>query len=130
MATLCERRIRVKPTGPTNPRLIRMINRLEKASRVNNAPIWRAVAEKLRKPTRARIEVNLWKIDKYAEGVDAVIVPGKVLGEGELTKPIVVAAASFSASAKRKIEEAGGKAHFLDDYAEENPKGSNTRIVM
>jgi len=120
----------VKPTGPTNPRLIRMINRLEKASRVNNAPIWRTVAEKLRRPTRTRIEVNLWKIDKYSEGVAAIIVPGKVLGEGEITRPITVAAASFSSTAKRKIEEAGGKAYLLDEYVEENPKGSNTRILM
>ncbi len=129
-APLCERRIEVKPTGPTNPRLIRMINRLEKASRVNNAPIWRAVAEKLRRPTRARIEVNLWKIEKYAEGETAIIVPGKVLGEGEITKPVIVAAASFSSAAKKKIEEAGGKAYLLDEYMEENPKGSNTRIVI
>ncbi len=119
----------MKPTGPTNPRLIRMINKLEKASRVNNAPIWRDVANRLRKPTRSRIEVNLWKIDKYSEGASAVIVPGKVLGEGEITKPVVVAAMSFSAAAKRKIEEAGGRAVPLDQYVDENPKGSNTRIV-
>jgi len=119
----------LKPTGPTNPRLIKMINKLEKASRVNNAPIWRDVANRLRKPTRSRIEVNLWKIDKYSEGASAVIVPGKVLGEGEITKPVVVAAMSFSATAKRKIEEAGGRAVLLDQYVDENPKGSNTRIV-
>lgn len=119
----------MKPTGPTNPRLIKMINKLEKASRVNNAPIWRDVANRLRKPTRSRIEVNLWKIDKYSEGASAVIVPGKVLGEGEITKPVVVAAMSFSATAKRKIEGAGGRAVLLDQYVDENPKGSNTRIV-
>ena len=120
----------VKPTGPTNPRLIRMINRLEKAARVNQAPIWRAVAEKLRKPTRQRIEVNLWKLDKYFdEETEALIVPGVVLAEGEVTKPIVVAAARFSNSAKRKIEAAGGKAYLLDEYIEVNPRGSKTRII-
>ena len=34
----------------------------------------------------------------------------KILGNGELTKKITVEAAAFSASAKQKIEEAGGKA--------------------
>lgn len=34
----------------------------------------------------------------------------KVLGEGELTKSLTVVAAKFSASAKEKIEEAGGQA--------------------
>jgi large subunit ribosomal protein L18e len=121
--------VKLKPTGPTNIRLVRMIRNLEIASRVNDAPIWKAVAEKLRRQTRRRIEVNLWKIEKYSDGVAAVVVPGKVLGEGEITKPIVVAAAGFTRSAKRKIEEAGGKAILLDDYAKINPKGSHTRIV-
>jgi large subunit ribosomal protein L15 len=34
----------------------------------------------------------------------------KVLGNGELTKKLTVKAAVFSASAKEKIEAAGGKA--------------------
>ena len=34
----------------------------------------------------------------------------KVLGNGELTKKLTVTAAAFSASAKEKIEKAGGKA--------------------
>ncbi len=120
----------MKPTGPTNPRLIRMVNRLERASRLNNAPIWRIVAERLRKPTRSRVEVNLWKIDKYSGESEAIIIPGKVLAEGEITRPVVVVAASFSASAIKKIEGAGGKAYLLDEYLEKNPKGSNTRIVV
>ena len=34
----------------------------------------------------------------------------KVLGNGELTKPLTVELAAFTASAKEKIEKAGGKA--------------------
>ncbi|MFA6474872.1 MAG: uL15 family ribosomal protein [Patescibacteria group bacterium] len=34
----------------------------------------------------------------------------KVLGSGEITKPLLVKASAFSASAKAKIEAAGGKA--------------------
>jgi len=37
----------------------------------------------------------------------------KVLGGGELTKPLVVRAHAFSRSAKRKIEEAGGRAEVI-----------------
>ncbi len=37
----------------------------------------------------------------------------KVLGEGNLTKKITVQANKFSASAKEKIEQAGGKAEVL-----------------
>lgn len=35
---------------------------------------------------------------------------GKVLGSGKLTKPLIVEAKTFSKSAIKKIEEAGGKA--------------------
>jgi large subunit ribosomal protein L15 len=34
----------------------------------------------------------------------------KILGEGELTKPLIVRAHKFSRAAKEKIEAAGGRA--------------------
>ena len=37
----------------------------------------------------------------------------KVLGRGELTKKVTVKAAIFSASAKEKIESAGGKCEVV-----------------
>lgn len=37
----------------------------------------------------------------------------KILGNGELTKPLTVTVAAFTASAKEKIEKAGGKAEVI-----------------
>ncbi len=37
----------------------------------------------------------------------------KILGNGSLTKKVTVRAAAFSASAKEKIEKAGGKAEVV-----------------
>jgi len=37
----------------------------------------------------------------------------KILGDGELTKPVSIKAHKFSASAKEKIEKAGGKAEQI-----------------
>lgn len=37
----------------------------------------------------------------------------KILGSGELSKKLTVKAAAFSAAAKQKIEEAGGKAEVI-----------------
>lgn len=37
----------------------------------------------------------------------------KVLGNGEITKKLTVRASAFSASAKEKIEKAGGKAEVI-----------------
>ena len=41
-------------------------------------------------------------------------VPVKVLGEGELTKALTVHAHGFSATARERIEAAGGSVHVLD----------------
>ncbi|MBN2330634.1 MAG: uL15 family ribosomal protein [Candidatus Aenigmarchaeota archaeon] len=57
------------------------------------------------------------KIDAAAMGYD------KVLGTGEVKAKLEVKASFFSASAKRKIEEAGGKAiGFVSGEAEEEAK--------
>jgi len=45
-----------------------------------------------------------------AKGLVSKNKPVKILGDGELTKPLVVKAHKFSKSAKEKIEAAGGKA--------------------
>jgi large subunit ribosomal protein L15 len=37
----------------------------------------------------------------------------KILGRGELTKPLTVRAQHFTREAKRKIEEAGGRAEVV-----------------
>ena len=44
--------------------------------------------------------------------VPNVKLPLKILGEGELTKKLTVKAAKYSASAKEKIEKAGGAAEL------------------
>ncbi len=54
--------------------------------------------------TKALVEAGL--IKKSLDGV-------KVLGNGELTKPLTVQLAAFTASAKEKIEKAGGKAEVI-----------------
>lgn len=38
----------------------------------------------------------------------------KILGNGELSKPLIIKAHSFSASAREKIERAGGKAEVIE----------------
>lgn len=50
----------------------------------------------------------------FASGlIKDLSVPVKILGDGELTKPLVVRASFFSARAKERIEAAGGKAEVI-----------------
>lgn len=70
--------------------------------------------------------VNLSDLDRFENGavvdLDTLLAEGivkkafdglKVLGNGELTHAITVKAARFSASAKEKIEAAGGKTEVI-----------------
>ncbi|MBC7129134.1 MAG: 50S ribosomal protein L18e [Thermoplasmatales archaeon] len=112
----------------TNVQLIKTINLLREAAKRNNARIWEAIARKLEKPSKNYAEVNVGKIVKNLKEGEIAIVPGKVLGLGEAGK-IEVAALKFSKSARKKIEEAGGKCYSLTEIAEKNPEGSNLRIL-
>jgi len=113
----------------TNPNLVKLIDELLKASAMNDAPIWKDIAERLAKPKRLYAEVNVSKIQRYAKEGETIIVPGKVLGGGKITKPVTVAALSFSESARRKIIEAGGKCLTIKELLEINPTGSGVRIM-
>jgi large subunit ribosomal protein L18e len=119
----------MKRTGPTNPYLRGLIMDLEIASRKENAPIWKRVAELLSNSARRRIEVNVGKIQKLAKDGDVIVVPGKVLGSGTITKKVVVAAWRFTPSARQKIQSAGGRAISIYDLLRENPKGSGVVII-
>lgn len=119
----------VRRTGPTNPYLKQLIETLKKKSYELNAPIWKTIAEKLEKPTRKRIEVNLSKIDRHTNKGDTVIVPGVVLASGQLTKSINIAAWRFSSATIKKLKNVKGKILTIEELLQENPKGSNIKIL-
>ncbi len=122
-------RIRKLQRRKSNPNLIRLIDDLLKASAENKAKVWKDIAERLAKPLKNYAEVNLGKIERYAKNNEIVVVPGKVLGSGEISKPLTIAAWKFSENAKRKIEAVGGRCLGLSDLLKENPDGKNLRII-
>ncbi|ELZ34915.1 50S ribosomal protein L18e [Halogeometricum pallidum JCM 14848] len=112
----------------TNPRLNSLIAELKAASRDSGANVWQDVADRLEKPRRTHAEVNLGRIERYAKEDETVIVPGKVLGSGVLEKNVTVAAVDFSSSARKKIEQVGATV-TLEQIAEQNPEGSDVRVI-
>jgi len=114
----------------SNPNLIRLIDDLLITSAQNNSKVWKEIAERLAKPLQSYAEVNLGKIERYGREGEMIIVPGKVLGGGEISKGIDVVAWKFSESAKRKIESAGGRCLTFEDALKENPEGKRVRIIV
>ena len=72
------------------------------------------------------VAINLGELERFEDGaevtIDALLEQGvirhardgvKILGNGELTKKLNVKVSAYSASAKARIEELGGKAEVI-----------------
>ncbi len=113
----------------SNDNLNALIKDLKTMSAKENAKIWKSLATDLEKSTSKRPVVNLTKIEKISSDDETVIIAGKVLGTGQLSKKVTVAAFNFSGSAKTKILSNGSKAMTIPELMKKNPKGTNVRII-
>jgi large subunit ribosomal protein L18e len=118
-----------KPTGPTNPIILETAKLLKHYGNKYNRPAWKDLAKRILSPRRKRCEVNLWKLEKYCKDGEIVVIPGKVLGVGDLTKKLIVGALAFSKSAKEKIIRAGGEALTLKELLMKYPEGKGVKIM-
>jgi len=103
----------------TNSILIQTIRECKKKDK------WKRVAEILSGPRRNRGHVNLEKISKEKEDL---VIPGKVLSQGEITKKKIVAL-NFSKNAREKITKAGGKALSILEEIKVNPEMRALKIL-
>jgi len=106
-----------------------MARELKNASKKNKAPIWLRLAELALKPSSARRVVNVGQIDKFTKDNDIIVVPGKVLGTGNLTHKITLCSFSISNSGAQKILNSGGKILSLSELVKSNPTGKGVKIV-
>ncbi len=119
----------MRKSNTTNPQLIELIDFLKKQGTENKADIWRDAAEDLARARRKRVTVNISHLNRYTRKNETVVVPGKVLGAGEMDHPITITAFAFSEKAMEKIKSAKGKCLSFLDLAKKNPSGSRVRII-
>ena len=112
----------IPKTKTTNQVLFDTIRDLKKLSVTSGVGTWKAVAKVLAGSASHRAQLKLTKISKYTKGGETVIVPGKVLGDGVLSKKVTIIAFNASETAISKIEDAGGKFVLIKDYISKNPK--------
>jgi large subunit ribosomal protein L18e len=60
---------------------------------------------------------------------ETIIVPGKLLGAGDIEYPVTVAAFKTTKGAKIKITAAGGTVLSIPELVRKNPKGKGVRII-
>ena len=110
--------------GPSNHYNRVLIRDLWKTKR----RIWRKVSKKLSGSRRQRIEANLYRINKKTKPNDVIVIPGKVLGIGDLTHKLTISCLNCSESAKKKIVASGSKLMSIEDLLEQNPTGKNVKV--
>lgn len=110
-----------KKVKTTNKVLFDTIRDLRKFSNKTGVNVWEAVADKLSSSASQRAETNLLKIDKLTKENDTVIVAGKVLGLGNLSKKVTIVGFSASESAICKIQKVKGEFVQIRDYLKNNP---------
>ena len=113
----------------TNPLLVELIDQLQAQTRSTDAALWRDVADRLSSSRKNWAEPNLSRLGRHAPEGAIVLVPGKLLGSGELSAGRTVAAVSVSQGARSKIEAAGGRVLSLQELMNENPEGKGVMIL-
>ena len=113
----------------SNSELVKTIDELKRASRENDAPIWKSIAKKLEGPNRNWPVVNVSKIEYNASKNVKVVIPGNLMGSGTLSKKVTVSAYSFTKSAVEKIVSAGGKCMIYNEFIKKNPSGKDVVVI-
>jgi large subunit ribosomal protein L18e len=90
---------------------------------------WREVAKVISGPSSNYTVSDLRKIDKVSKEGDTLVVAGKVLGSGSLSKKVRICALNFSDSAYEKIKFVKGEPVMLIDEIKKNPKAEGVIIV-
>ncbi|MBS3091839.1 50S ribosomal protein L18e [Candidatus Pacearchaeota archaeon] len=107
----------------TNPELVETIIAAKKN------PKWLEIANLISRPKRKQISVNLDQINEKVKDGERVIVPGKILGEGQLNKKIALVGFSFSQSAKEKLKKNKIETLELLNEIKKNPEAKNIKII-
>ncbi len=112
-------------TGTTNPNVKNLIQEIKEVSAKEKSGFWKRISKELEKPRRNRREVNVQRINDNTKKGETVIVPGKVLGNGDLDHDVKVAALQFSEKACDKIKDR----LTIGELLKSNPKGKDVRIL-
>ena len=117
--TKIKRQIRRK----TNPEIIETI----KSARKHKG--WKELVDVLTGPSRNYAVMNLNEIDKKTSAGDTVMIIGKVLSKGEVTKKIRICALSFSENAKEKLKKSKSEVVTILQEIKINPKVEGVKIL-
>lgn len=106
-----------------NPELVRTIIIAKK----NKA--WKKISNLLLRVRRKQITMNLEEIDSKAKEGDTIVVPGKVLGTGNLSKKLKIVSFSISSSAREKMKKTKSEYAGIEDEIRKNKKAEGVKVL-
>jgi large subunit ribosomal protein L18e len=112
-----------------NPELLGLLVELRRAARAHSAPVWGSVADRLERARHQVLPMNVGQLERLAAAGETIVVPGKLLAAGPLTKKLTVGAFSFSEGAREKVHAAGGSALPLSALLKSKPDGAGVRLL-
>lgn len=107
----------------TNPELVATIREAVKNEK------WVPVAEMLSGASGKQSSVNLDDIENETKTGDTVIVPGKVLSGGDISKKVRIAALGISEKAKEKLKETKSEFVSILEEIKKNPKMEGVKVI-
>lgn len=90
---------------------------------------WIEVAGILSGPRKNRLNLNLEELDKKVKNEKTIVVPGKILSQGELDKKIKVVALGFSEKAKDKLKKSGSEVFTILEEIKKNSDAKGVKIL-
>ena len=107
----------------TNPELVETIISAKKQKN------WVGIAGLLSTTRKKQVNLNLEDLDKVAKEGETLIVPGKVLSQGEFNKKNKIIALKFSGKAKEKLLKSGNKIDNILNEIKSNPEAKGIQII-
>jgi large subunit ribosomal protein L18e len=107
MKQISKTKIEKRLKGKRNPELVETIIKLKKTNP--------EVAKYLSFPMKRWPNLNLTYIDKNSKENEILLIPGKILGSGNLTKKLKLISWSVSEGALEKIKKSGSEIKLIKD---------------
>ena len=90
---------------------------------------WLKIVQFISAGKRNYSSVNLKEIDTKATAGDTILILGKVLSSGNLSKKVKIVALSISDQAREKLKESKSEFVTVKDEIIKNPKGEGLKLI-
>lgn len=95
-----------------------------------NNSAWKKIAQILSNSTREYSSVNLKEIDALAKEGDTILIPGKVLASGDISKKVRICSLSISASAREKLKRTKSEYASIAEEIKINKKAEGVKVIQ